>query len=59
DKEPSAGSNRGSKRHREGKEPESASALTETATRSTGKSTQGSKSRQMSASESTTVEEPM
>nr|GEY67102.1 hypothetical protein [Tanacetum cinerariifolium] len=40
-------------------EPESASALTETAIRSTGKSIQGSKSRQMSASESATAEEPM
>nr|GFB41803.1 hypothetical protein [Tanacetum cinerariifolium] len=44
DKEPSAGSDRGSKRRREGKEPESASAPKEKATRSTGKSTQGSKS---------------
>nr|GFB75179.1 hypothetical protein [Tanacetum cinerariifolium] len=34
DEEPSAGSDRGSKRHREGKEPESASAPTDTATRS-------------------------
>nr|GFC14444.1 hypothetical protein [Tanacetum cinerariifolium] len=41
------------------KEPESASAPQEKATRSTGKSTQGSKSRQMSASESATPEEPM
>nr|GEX36209.1 hypothetical protein [Tanacetum cinerariifolium] len=59
DEEPSAGSDQGSKRRREGKEPESASALTETATRSVGKSTQGSKSRQISASESATAEEPM
>nr|GEV17165.1 hypothetical protein [Tanacetum cinerariifolium] len=36
DEEPSAGPDRGSKRWREGKEPESASALTKTATRSTG-----------------------
>nr|GFA59460.1 hypothetical protein [Tanacetum cinerariifolium] len=36
DEEPSAGPDRGSKRRREGKEPESASALTETATRSAG-----------------------
>nr|GEY54189.1 hypothetical protein [Tanacetum cinerariifolium] len=35
DEEPSAGSDRGSKRHREGKEPESASTLKEKATRST------------------------
>nr|GEY50803.1 hypothetical protein [Tanacetum cinerariifolium] len=59
DKEPSARSNRGSKRRRERKEPESASAPKEKATRSAGKSTQGSKSRQTSASESATAEEPM
>nr|GEV14803.1 reverse transcriptase domain-containing protein [Tanacetum cinerariifolium] len=59
DEEPSAGSDRGSKRRREGKEPESASAPKEKATRSAGKSTQGSKSRQTSASESATAEEPM
>nr|GEW14477.1 hypothetical protein [Tanacetum cinerariifolium] len=41
DEEPSAGSDRGSKRRREGKEPESASAPKEKTTRSTGKSTQG------------------
>nr|GFB53897.1 hypothetical protein [Tanacetum cinerariifolium] len=46
DEEPSAGSDRGSKRRREGKEPESASAPKEKATRSADKSTQGSKSRQ-------------
>nr|GEV35857.1 hypothetical protein [Tanacetum cinerariifolium] len=59
DEEPSAGSDRGSKRRREGKKPESASAPKEKATRSAGKSTQGSKSRQTSASESATAEEPM
>nr|GEU75585.1 hypothetical protein [Tanacetum cinerariifolium] len=59
DEEPSVGSNRGSKRRREGKEPESTSAPKEKATRTTGKSTQGSKSRQTSTSESTTAEEPM
>nr|GEY51424.1 hypothetical protein [Tanacetum cinerariifolium] len=59
DEEPSAGSDRGSKRRRKGKEPESVSAPKEKATRSTGKSTEGSKSRQTSASESATVEEPM
>nr|GFA42038.1 hypothetical protein [Tanacetum cinerariifolium] len=37
DEEPSAGPDRGSKRRREGKEPESASAPTETATRSAGR----------------------
>nr|GFA16237.1 hypothetical protein [Tanacetum cinerariifolium] len=41
DEEPSAGSDRGSKRRREGKEPESTSAPREKATRTTGKSTQG------------------
>nr|GEW96344.1 hypothetical protein [Tanacetum cinerariifolium] len=59
DEEPSAGPDRGSKRHKEGKEPESASTLTETATRSAGRSTQGSRSRQVSTSESTLAEEPM
>nr|GFA70050.1 hypothetical protein [Tanacetum cinerariifolium] len=59
DEKPSAGSDRGSKRRREGKEPKSASAQKEKATRSTGKSTQGFKSRQTSASESATAEEPM
>nr|GEW11467.1 hypothetical protein [Tanacetum cinerariifolium] len=59
EEEPSAGSDWGSKRHREGKEPESASDPKEKSTRSAGKSTQGSKSRQTSASESATAEEPM
>nr|GEW23399.1 hypothetical protein [Tanacetum cinerariifolium] len=45
DEEPSAGSDRESKRRREGKEPESASAPKEKANRSAGKLTQGSKSR--------------
>nr|GEV53107.1 hypothetical protein [Tanacetum cinerariifolium] len=58
DEGPSAGSDRGSKRRREGKEPESASAPLETATRSTGRSTTGSKSRQVSANESAFAEEP-
>nr|GFB32898.1 hypothetical protein [Tanacetum cinerariifolium] len=48
DEEPSAGPDRGSKRRKERKEPESASAPKENATRSAGKSTQGSKSRQAS-----------
>nr|GEX64404.1 hypothetical protein [Tanacetum cinerariifolium] len=43
----------------QGKEPESASAPQEKATRSAGKSTQGSKSRQMLANESAIAEEPM
>nr|GEW86694.1 hypothetical protein [Tanacetum cinerariifolium] len=59
DEEPSAGSDRGSKRRREGKEPGSANALKEKATRSIGMSTQGSKSRKMSASESAIAKEPM
>nr|GEZ78666.1 hypothetical protein [Tanacetum cinerariifolium] len=59
DEEPSAGSDRGSKRRREGKEPESTSALKEKATKTTVKSTQGSKSYQKTASESVPVEEPM
>nr|GFB06605.1 hypothetical protein [Tanacetum cinerariifolium] len=59
DEGPSAGSDRGSKRHREDKEPESASAPLQTATRSAGRSTTGSKSRQASANESTFAEEPM
>nr|GEZ40715.1 hypothetical protein [Tanacetum cinerariifolium] len=59
DEEPSAVSDRGSKRRKEGKEPESASAPKEKATQSAGKSTQGSKSRQTSASEFAIAEEPM
>nr|GEZ00264.1 hypothetical protein [Tanacetum cinerariifolium] len=56
DEGPSAGSDRGSKRRREGKEPESASDLLETVTRSAGRSTTGSKSRQVSANESAFAE---
>nr|GFB76367.1 hypothetical protein [Tanacetum cinerariifolium] len=59
EKGPFARSDRGSKRRREGKEPESASALLETANRSAGRSTTGSKSRQVSASESAFAEEPV
>nr|GEZ06383.1 hypothetical protein [Tanacetum cinerariifolium] len=58
DKEPSAGSDRGSKRRREGKEPESTSAPKEKATKTTGKSTEGTKSHQKTASESAPAEEP-
>nr|GFA96831.1 hypothetical protein [Tanacetum cinerariifolium] len=54
---PSAGSDWGSKRQREGKESESASAPLQTATRGVGRSTSGSKSRQASASESAFAEE--
>nr|GEZ38268.1 hypothetical protein [Tanacetum cinerariifolium] len=56
---PSTGSDRGSKRRRECKEPESASASLETTTRSAGRSTIGSKSRQVSSSESAFAEEPV
>nr|GEV37045.1 reverse transcriptase domain-containing protein [Tanacetum cinerariifolium] len=59
DEEPSTRSDRGSKRRREEKEPESANAPKEKATRSAGKSTQGFKYRQTLASESATSEEPM
>nr|GFB84168.1 hypothetical protein [Tanacetum cinerariifolium] len=56
---PSAGSDRGSKRRREGGEHASASTLSEQATRSAGRSTTGSQSRQLSSSESSFVEEPV
>nr|GFB73771.1 hypothetical protein [Tanacetum cinerariifolium] len=59
DEGPSAGSDRGSKRRREGKESELASAPLQIATRSAGRSTTGSKSRQASASESAFAEEPV
>nr|GFA44517.1 hypothetical protein [Tanacetum cinerariifolium] len=59
DEEPSSGPDRGSKRRREGKDPKSVSALMETATRCAGRSTQGSRSRQASTSESAFAEEPM
>nr|GEW21086.1 hypothetical protein [Tanacetum cinerariifolium] len=59
DEEPSARPDRGSKSRREGKEPESESFPMETATRSVGRSTQGSRSRQTSASEFAAAEEPM
>nr|GEW02810.1 hypothetical protein [Tanacetum cinerariifolium] len=49
---------RGSKRQREGKEPESASTQSKPATRSAGRSTTGSKSRQASASEYAFAEDP-
>nr|GFC63222.1 hypothetical protein [Tanacetum cinerariifolium] len=55
---PSAGSDRGSKRRREGGEPESASTPSEPATRSASTSTTGTQSRQMSASESAFTEKP-
>nr|GEY22195.1 hypothetical protein [Tanacetum cinerariifolium] len=56
---PSARSDWGSKRQREGGEPESARAPLEPATRSAGRSTTGPKSRQVSASEFAFTEEPV
>nr|GFC76299.1 hypothetical protein [Tanacetum cinerariifolium] len=56
---PSAGSDRGPKRRREGGEHASASTPSEPATGSAGRSTTGSQSRQLSASESAFAEEPM
>ncbi|GKA97518.1 hypothetical protein Tco_0825412 [Tanacetum coccineum] len=55
DEEPFAGSNRGSKRRRAGKEPESTSTPKE----KTPKSTEGSTSPHKSVGESTHAEEPM
>ncbi|GJV88456.1 hypothetical protein Tco_1532394 [Tanacetum coccineum] len=49
DEEPSARSNRGSKRRRAGKEPKSTSAPKEKTSKTTGKSTEGSKSHHKSA----------
>nr|GEU61609.1 hypothetical protein [Tanacetum cinerariifolium] len=59
DEGPFAGSDRGSKRRREGKEPESDSAPSETTTRSAGRSTTGSRSRQALTSKSTFAKEPV
>nr|GFB91745.1 hypothetical protein [Tanacetum cinerariifolium] len=56
---PSAGSNWGSKRQKEGGEHASASTPSEKATEGAGRSTIGSQSRQMSASKSTFAEEPV
>nr|GFC55731.1 hypothetical protein [Tanacetum cinerariifolium] len=56
---PSAGSNRRSKRQREGGEHASTSTPSETATESAGRSTIRSQSKQLSASESAFAEEPM
>nr|GEV09293.1 hypothetical protein [Tanacetum cinerariifolium] len=58
-KVPFAGSDRGSKRRREGMEPESASAPLEPATMRVGRSITGSRSHQASVSESAFVEEPV
>ncbi|GJV18555.1 hypothetical protein Tco_1367575 [Tanacetum coccineum] len=59
DEEPSARSNRGSKRRRARKEPESTSAPKEKTSKTIGKSTEGSKSYHKSADESTEAEEPI
>ncbi|GKA78612.1 hypothetical protein Tco_0785149 [Tanacetum coccineum] len=59
DQEPSAGTDRGSKRRRSGKEPESTSAPRETTTTTAGKTTTGSKTHKQSASQSAPVEETM
>nr|GFD08024.1 hypothetical protein [Tanacetum cinerariifolium] len=56
---PSAGSDRGSKRQREGGEHASASTLSEPATGSAGRSTTGTQSQQLSASESAFAKEPV
>ncbi|GKG21016.1 hypothetical protein Tco_0380817, partial [Tanacetum coccineum] len=57
DEEPSAGSNRGSKRRRAGKEPESTSAPKEKNSKTIGKSTEWSKSHHKSADKSAQAEE--
>ncbi|GKA11383.1 hypothetical protein Tco_0690816, partial [Tanacetum coccineum] len=59
DEEPFAGSNRGSKRKRSGKEPESTSAPKEKTSKTTSKSTKGSKSQHKSAGDSARAEELM
>ncbi|GJS02203.1 hypothetical protein Tco_0318711 [Tanacetum coccineum] len=59
DEEPFAGSNRGSKRIRAGKEPESTSALKEKTSKAFCKSTEGLKSHHKSDGESTQAEEPI
>nr|GEV69370.1 retrovirus-related Pol polyprotein from transposon TNT 1-94 [Tanacetum cinerariifolium] len=59
DEEPFAGSNRGSKRRRARKEPESTSAPKDKTSKTTGKSTKGSKSHHMTTSESAPAEKPM
>ncbi|GJU33613.1 hypothetical protein Tco_1181967 [Tanacetum coccineum] len=59
DQEPSAGTDRGSKRRRSGKEPESTSAPREKTTTTTGNTTTGSKTHKQSASQSAPIEETM
>ncbi|GKE09913.1 hypothetical protein Tco_1413464, partial [Tanacetum coccineum] len=59
DKEPSAGSNRWSKRRQARKEPELTSAPKEKTSKTSGKSYKGSKSKHKTAGESAQTEEPM
>ncbi|GJS32700.1 hypothetical protein Tco_0531082 [Tanacetum coccineum] len=59
DEEPSAGSNRGSKRRQAGKEPESTSAPKQKTSKTTGKLTDRSKSQHKSAGDSAHIEEPI
>ncbi|GKB20169.1 hypothetical protein Tco_0854092 [Tanacetum coccineum] len=59
DEEPFAGSNRGSKRRRAGKEPELTSVPKEKTSKSTGMSKEGSKSHQKSTGKSAQPEEPI
>ncbi|GJZ47033.1 hypothetical protein Tco_0600865 [Tanacetum coccineum] len=60
DQEPSAGIDRGSKRRKTGKEPDSTSAPSETKTKTAGKTTSiGSKTHKKSASQSALVGEAM
>nr|GEW38659.1 hypothetical protein [Tanacetum cinerariifolium] len=59
DEEPSTSSDRGSKRRRALKEPELTSAPKEKASKTSGKSTEWSKSHQKTISESAPIEDPM
>ncbi|GJT90830.1 hypothetical protein Tco_1079675 [Tanacetum coccineum] len=59
DEEPFAGSNRGSKRRRAGKEPESTSTPKEKTSKTSGKSYEGSKSKHKTAGETAQTKEPM
>nr|GFA19568.1 hypothetical protein [Tanacetum cinerariifolium] len=59
DKEPFVGSNWGSKKRRAGKEPESTNAPKEKTSKTSVKSTKGSKSYHRTTSESAPAEEPM
>ncbi|GKC55986.1 hypothetical protein Tco_1083584 [Tanacetum coccineum] len=59
DEEPSARSNRGSKKRRVRKEPESTSAPKEKTSKTTGKSTEGSKSHHKPAAEFAQAKDPM